>query len=134
MSEALWNTVSLAVVRQQSALVIGVPLSWLIARTDLPWKKALEFVFWISFFFLPLPVTRGWILFLTAKFGLLNQSAAEPVDYQRTDFQILFLLGHCLGAHDDQPRREKCCFWCWRIFLLTPSLEESAAQLRRSIR
>src|SRR5215510_6581156 len=36
--QALWNTVSLAVVRQTIALVIGVLLAWLIARTDLPWK------------------------------------------------------------------------------------------------
>jgi iron(III) transport system permease protein len=71
--QALWNTVSLAVVRQSIALAIGVPLSWLIARTDLPWKKALEFTFWISFFLPPLPVTLGWILLLDGKFGLLNQ-------------------------------------------------------------
>jgi iron(III) transport system permease protein len=71
--EALWNTVSLAVVRQSIALVIGVLLSWLIARTDLPWKKALEFMFWVSFFLPPLPVTLGWILLLDGKFGLLNQ-------------------------------------------------------------
>ncbi|HLN88388.1 MAG TPA: iron ABC transporter permease [Candidatus Limnocylindrales bacterium] len=71
--EALWNTVSLGVVRQAIALVIGVLLSWLIARTDLPWKKALEFMFWISFFLPPLPVTLGWILLLDGKFGLINQ-------------------------------------------------------------
>src|SRR6266545_609609 len=40
--QALWNTVSLSVVRQSIALVIGVLLSWLIARTDLPWKKGLR--------------------------------------------------------------------------------------------
>jgi iron(III) transport system permease protein len=71
--EALWNTVSLAVVRQAIALVIGVILSWLIARTDLPWRKGLEFMFWISFFLPSLPVALGWILLLDGKFGLLNQ-------------------------------------------------------------
>ena len=70
---ALWNTVSLAVVRQAIALVIGVILSWLIARTDLPWKRGLEFIFWISFFLPSLPVALGWILLLDGKFGLLNQ-------------------------------------------------------------
>jgi iron(III) transport system permease protein len=60
-------------VRQSIALVIGVLLSWLIARTDLPWKKGLEFMFWISFFLPPLPVALGWILLLDGKFGLLNQ-------------------------------------------------------------
>ena len=71
--DALWNTVSLSVVRQSIALVIGVVLSWLIARTDLPWKKGLEFMFWISFFLPPLPVALGWILLLDGKFGLVNQ-------------------------------------------------------------
>jgi len=71
--EALWNTVSLAVVRQAIALVIGVILAWLIARTDLPWRKGLEFMFWISFFLPSLPVALGWILLLDGKFGLLNQ-------------------------------------------------------------
>ena len=71
--DALWNTVSLAVVRQAIALVIGVILAWLIARTDLPWRKGLEFMFWISFFLPSLPVAVGWILLLDGKFGLLNQ-------------------------------------------------------------
>ena len=80
--QALWNTVSLSVVRQSIALVIGVLLSWLIARTDLPWKKALEFMFWISFFLPPLPVTLGWILLLDGKFGLLNQCRLQIFECQ----------------------------------------------------
>ncbi len=71
--EALGNTVSLAVVRQAIALVAGVILAWLIARTDLPWRRGLEFIFWISFFLPSLPVALGWILLLDGKFGLLNQ-------------------------------------------------------------
>jgi len=70
---ALWNTISLAITRQSIALVIGVMLAWLIARTDLPWKSGLEFTFWISFFLPSLPVALGWILLLDDKFGLLNQ-------------------------------------------------------------
>ena len=73
MLSALWNTVSLAVTRQAIALVIGVMLAWLIARTDLPWKNGLEFVFWVSFFLPSLPVALGWILLLDDKFGLLNR-------------------------------------------------------------
>ncbi len=70
---ALGNTVSLAVSRQLIALVVGVFLAWLIARTDLPWKGGLEFMFWISFFIPTLPVTVGWILLLDGEFGLLNR-------------------------------------------------------------
>ncbi len=70
--DALWNTVSLAVTRQSIALVIGIVLAWLIARTDLPGKGGLEFTFWVSFFLPSLPVALGWILMLDDKFGLLN--------------------------------------------------------------
>lgn len=70
---ALWNSFSLAIVRQAIATVVGVFLAWVIARTDLPWKSGLEFMFWISFFLPSLPVALGWILLLDGKFGLANQ-------------------------------------------------------------
>lgn len=73
IGSAFANSISLAVVRQAIALVIGILLAWLIARTDLPWKSELEFIFWISFFLPPLPVAMGWILLLDGKFGLVNQ-------------------------------------------------------------
>lgn len=70
---AFTNTLTLSVTRQAIALVIGVMLAWLIARTDLPGKQALEFVFWVAFFLPPLPVAMGWILLLDERFGLINQ-------------------------------------------------------------
>ncbi|HLH22951.1 MAG TPA: iron ABC transporter permease [Chloroflexota bacterium] len=70
---ALWNTVTLSVARQSIAVVLGVLLAWLIARTDLPFKGTLEFVFWLTFFLPPLPVAVGWILLLDGRFGLVNQ-------------------------------------------------------------
>src|SRR3954468_16899454 len=71
---ALWNTVTLSAARQSIAIVLGVLLAWLIARTDLPFKRTLEFVFWLTFFLPPLPVAVGWILLLDARFGLVNQA------------------------------------------------------------
>jgi iron(III) transport system permease protein len=70
---AFGNTLSLSIVREGIALVIGVILAWLIARTDLIGKNILEFVFWIAFFLPPLPVAMGWILLLDEHFGLFNQ-------------------------------------------------------------
>jgi iron(III) transport system permease protein len=70
---ALGNTVTLSVARQSITIVLGVLLAWLIARTDLPFKHTLEFVFWLTFFLPPLPVAVGWILLLDARFGLVNQ-------------------------------------------------------------
>src|SRR5260370_42035465 len=70
---AFGNTISLSVVREGIALVVGVILAWLIARTDLIGKNILEFVFWIAFFLPPLPVAMGWILLLDEHSGLFNQ-------------------------------------------------------------
>src|SRR6185295_9800460 len=45
----------------------------LIARTDLPWKKALAVVCWFSLCVPGLAVPMGGIFLLDGKFGLLNQ-------------------------------------------------------------
>jgi iron(III) transport system permease protein len=71
--KAMSNTFTLAITRQAIALLIGAFFAWLIARTDLPMKGLLEFLFWLSFFLPALPETMGWILLLDPKYGLLNQ-------------------------------------------------------------
>jgi iron(III) transport system permease protein len=71
---AIGNTFSLAITRQAVALLIGAFFAWLVARTDIPMKGFLEFLFWLSFFLPALPETMGWILLLDPKYGLLNQA------------------------------------------------------------
>src|SRR4051812_42117263 len=39
---AIYNTMTLAVVRQLLSLIFGVLLAWLIARTNLPYAGSLE--------------------------------------------------------------------------------------------
>lgn len=71
--DTIYNSFSLAVVRQVIATFIGIIVAWLLARTDMPMRGTLEFMFWIAFFLPALPVTLGWILLLEPKQGLLNQ-------------------------------------------------------------
>ncbi|MGH7774125.1 MAG: ABC transporter permease [Candidatus Binatia bacterium] len=71
--QAIYNSFSLAITRQLIATFVGIFIAWLLARTDLPMKGALEFFFWLSFFLPALPATLGWILLLDPKYGLLNQ-------------------------------------------------------------
>ena len=73
LQAAAWNTVTLTVVRQGIAVVIGVFIAWLLARTDLPGARVFEFLFWLAFFFPSLTVTLSWILLLDPQFGLINQ-------------------------------------------------------------
>src|SRR5678816_3744541 len=56
-----------------SLLVVSY-FAWLIARTDIPLKGTLEFLFWLSFFLPALPQTMGWILLLDPKYGIFNQA------------------------------------------------------------
>src|SRR5918999_1746867 len=59
---AIYNSFSLALARQLVAIVLGILVAWLIARTDLPVGGWLEFSFWLSYFIPSLPVALGWIL------------------------------------------------------------------------
>lgn len=70
---AAWNTLSLGFIRQVLAIVIGVWMAWLIARTDLPLGRLFEFSCWIAVFLPTLTITLGWIMVLAPKTGVLNQ-------------------------------------------------------------
>ncbi|MDF2682177.1 MAG: ABC-type Fe3+ transport system permease component [Brevibacillus sp.] len=69
---ALGNTLSLTFVQQSIAIVVGILLAWLIARTDLPGRDWIEFGFWVTFFIPTLPMTQAWILLLDPDRGLIN--------------------------------------------------------------
>src|ERR1043166_9530268 len=52
---ALKNTLSLAIARQVLAIVIGISLAWLLARTNLPGRSWLELCFWFALLLPALP-------------------------------------------------------------------------------
>src|SRR5438874_1554643 len=69
---ALVNTLRVTFVRQLLSLPLAVLIAWLLARTDLPWRRTLEFAFWAAFFLPTLTVTLSWILLLDPEYGLIN--------------------------------------------------------------
>ena len=73
MLSSVYNTLTLLFARQAAAFPIAILVTWILARTDVPGKKFLEFLFWLSFFLPPLSVTLGWILLLAPDYGILNQ-------------------------------------------------------------
>jgi iron(III) transport system permease protein len=72
MLEAIKNTITLALTRQVIALVVGITLAWVIARTNVPGRNWLEFGFWIALFLPTLTVTLGWIIMFDSFRGLVN--------------------------------------------------------------
>jgi iron(III) transport system permease protein len=121
---AFWNTISLTAVREGFAIVLGVFIAWLIARTDLPGKTRLEFLFWIAFFLPPLPVTMGWILLLDGRRGLVNGWLEGFALLPSPLFNIYSYWG-IVWAHLGQSIGIK-------VLLLTPAFRNLNAQLEEA--
>ena len=81
---AIENTITLSLARQLIALLFGVIIAWLIARTNLPMAGWLEVGFWIALFMPALPVTLAWVLLAGEGIGILNNAAklAFAIDYE----------------------------------------------------
>ncbi|MCA1644242.1 MAG: iron ABC transporter permease [Chloroflexi bacterium] len=73
LQSAVWNTVTLTLVRQVLALVVGILVAWLLGRTNVPGRHIFEFLFWLAFFFPSLTVTLSWVFLLDPRYGLVNQ-------------------------------------------------------------
>ena len=91
--QALWNTVTITVVSQAIAVIVGVALAWLIARTDIPGRDWLETGSWLAFFLPTLPVLLGWVLLLDPSFGILNQLLATVPGITAAPFNIFSWWG-----------------------------------------
>ena len=71
LGTALWNTMSIVLTRGFLGFLIAIPIAWLIARTDMPGGKYLEFGFWVAFFMPNLAFIQGWIFLLDGQRGLI---------------------------------------------------------------
>ena len=124
---AIYNSFSLAITRQILVTFVGIFLAWLLARTDLPMRGFLEFMFWLAYFLPTLPVTLGWILLLDPKFGLINQLLLKFPGIHQPPFDIysywgiiwVHLMTHGIAI---------------KVMLLTPAFRNLDAALEESSR
>ena len=70
---SIWNTLKVQGANQGISLPLAIVIAWVLARTDVPLKRWLEFGFWILFFLPALGVTTGWLLFFDPNYGLVNK-------------------------------------------------------------
>jgi iron(III) transport system permease protein len=98
MRDAVINTLTLCIAGQAVAFLLAVPSAFLLARTDIPFKKGLEFCFWISVFLPGLTVTLGWILLLDGNRGLLNRLLLQLPFVENPPFDI-FSWGGIVFLH-----------------------------------
>jgi len=93
LRSSLWNTLTVTFVRQLLSLPLAVLIAWLLARTDLPGRRWIEFAFWAAFFLPPLTVTLSWILLLDPEYGLINTSLAALPLLGKGPFNIYSFWG-----------------------------------------
>jgi len=98
MMPAIYNTARLVLAYQVISLGIAVLISWLIARTDIPFANLLEGAFWVSFFLPVLSTTLSWILLLDPQYGILNNWLAKLSFFKGGPFNIYSFWG-IVAAH-----------------------------------
>ncbi|MBF8264666.1 MAG: iron ABC transporter permease [Dehalococcoidia bacterium] len=85
---ALWVTVWLSIVRVILAGAIALFLAWVVARTDTPIRKVLEFLVWLQIFLPLLPRVVAWTLLAGPQIGFLNKAAQALLHIEKPIFDI----------------------------------------------
>ncbi len=73
LARALWNTVVLAGWAGLASLVVGAPLAWLVARTDMPGARLIRGLILASFVTPPFLGAFAWVMLAGPNAGLLNK-------------------------------------------------------------
>jgi iron(III) transport system permease protein len=127
MLQSVGNTIKLLVAIQVIALPTSIVIAWLLARTDMPCRDSLEFMFWIAFFLPTLSVTLGWILCLDPQYGVLNKLAMMLPFVDEPPFNIYSFWG-IVWAHLGTNAIAV------KVMLLTPGFRNMDAALEEAAR
>jgi iron(III) transport system permease protein len=123
--QSLWNTLGVAFWYQVLSFPLGIILAWVLARTNVPWARGLEFMFWLSFFLPTLSTTLGWILLLDPRVGVLNQWTVSLLGLTEGPFNVysfwgiiwVHLMSHAVSS---------------KVMLLTPAFRNMDAALEEA--
>jgi iron(III) transport system permease protein len=127
MLESVGNTIKLVFAIQAIALPTAIVIAWLLARTDMPGRNALEFMFWIAFFLPTLSVTLGWILCLDPQYGVLNKLMMKLPFVDQPPFNIYSFWG-IVWAHLGTNAIAV------KVMLLTPAFRNMDAAMEEAAR
>ncbi len=127
MMASVGNSIKLLFAIQAIALPTSIVIAWLVARTDMPGRDFLEFMFWIAFFLPTLSVTLGWILCLDPQYGVLNKLAMMLPFVDQPPFNIYSFWG-IVWAHLGTNAIAV------KVMLLTPGFRNMDAALEEAAR
>lgn len=84
----LFSAIALAV-----ALVFGLPMAWLIERTDLPGKRVVFTLLAVALLIPGFSVALGWLFLLNPRIGLINLGLEALFGLHAAPFNISSMLG-----------------------------------------
>ena len=91
--KAIWNTVIISTWVGMISVVIGALLAWLVARTDLPWKKPIRALVMASFVTPPFLGAFAWTLLAGPNAGSLNKLYRAITGSEEALFNIFTMPG-----------------------------------------
>jgi len=89
----LWNTLRLGLWTVVLATAIGVTLGWLVARTDLPGRQALEVFCLLPYMVPPFIGAMAWERLLAPRIGFVNQLWMALTNSKSSPFNIYCFAG-----------------------------------------
>ncbi len=123
---ALGTTIWLGIARTVIGSTLAVLLSWLIARTDLPFKGPVEILLWFYYLLPLMPMTMAWIVLLCPHYGMVNMALVKLPFIDNPIFNIFSYAGiiwvtlpHSVAAS---------------VLIMTPAFRRMDAALEESAR
>ncbi len=90
---ALWNSFRVWGMTVVISLPVAVIISWLLARTTIPFSHGLEFMFWVSYMMPGIATTIGWITLMSPQTGLLNVAIRQLPFIDQGPFNMFSVPG-----------------------------------------
>jgi iron(III) transport system permease protein len=87
------NTVLFSAIALAVALVFGLPIAWLIERTDFPAKRLVFTLLAVALLIPGFSVALGWLFLLNPHIGLINVALESLFGLPTAPFNIASLLG-----------------------------------------
>jgi len=91
--QALWNSVLIATGTTLVSTTIGTFFAWLVARTDLPFKKTMKALFLVPFMLPSFIGALAWKVLLSSRAGYINKLFMAIFGLERAPIDIMSLGG-----------------------------------------
>ncbi|MEX0729801.1 MAG: iron ABC transporter permease [Aquisalimonadaceae bacterium] len=127
MADALINTIKVVATVQLISFPVAIAIAWVLARTDVPFARWIEFGFWASFLLPALATTTGWLLLLDPHYGLINRFLVDVGLFENSPFTLYSFWGIVFAHLVSNSISVK-------VMLLTPAFRNLNSTLEESSR